>query len=771
MAAGNVPDMAPLCVIPKSRAIGPHCQTKAPLVKVLLWTAHFLLLSLAGSAAAQGLIPVPATVTRELGAYYISKLGLAEGGLEYYAILSQRNVGSDNAYLQINGLPAADSPRDAAHKLSNVRGVYTAQSLGGKVTVESFYRLLRCEDSTCFTISRLAAAELGGGAYGPTYPLTLVKTTMGSSSWLINANQGAVNSLLASNGERLYKDAVFKSFSLYHKLVTRPNPCSSALPLTQAGSLAEIKGLPGFTCMNLSGAGIVVATSSAVITSWMDSNALPWSQCNGSMFRMYQSQYNVGPSIWRVIQSPGKVPLTIQIDLPPNTQSCYLFLTIANILRAVLAVRQFPFDTSVGPKDEILPALARLGFNGTCGPRFVYGWYGAFSAGQLEALTEGNPDPDFVASFLPYNTAPPEVCVSMLGQNQPADGLRAESEDQCAQVYFGNESQVREGIITSRQLSPNASASDVSSYKSDVESECASYNLGIDLVLPQIAVDFEAEKNLMASSSEVKFHLDGVAANAASVLAVESALATCGIIVARIIARTGLYRRRRVRSSIARASSMVVAAIVITIFNVPNFALISRSLDNHESQAMYMQVSVHDYRPSNFSAVLRAETYSFVTVQGSRATAVIGLLLYSATMLLCLYLTWTEFTEIIYRREAAESRLGHDALIADKDLLVQWRAADSLVYDTLHPKKVVETARDHELEVMRFNLARAAPAPGQTSPATRETNAGFSPRAAPSPRARVPNAGDYSPLRGPHARSDGLPSGGRGRTPDLYPDV
>lgn len=63
-----------------------------------------------------------------------------------------------------------------------------------------------------------------------------------------------------------------------------------------------------------------------------------------------------------------------------------------------------------------------------------------------------------------------------------------------------------------------------------------------------------------------------------------------------------------------------------------------------------MQVSLHNYRPSNFSAVLRAETHTFVTVQGSRATAIIGLMFYVATMLLCLYLTWVEFTEIIHRR-------------------------------------------------------------------------------------------------------------------------
>lgn len=91
---------------------------------------------------------------------------------------------------------------------------------------------------------------------------------------------------------------------------------------------------------------------------------------------------------------------------------------------------------------------------------------------------------------------------------------------------------------------------------------------------------------------QVKFHLDGVAVNAASVLAVEAALATCGIVVARVIARSGLYRRRRVRSNLARALAMVTAAAVITIFNVPNFALISRSLSNHDDQAVFTQASL-----------------------------------------------------------------------------------------------------------------------------------------------------------------------------------
>jgi hypothetical protein len=40
----------------------------------------------------------------------------------------------------------------------------------------------------------------------------------------------------------------------------------------------------------------------------------------------------------------------------------------------------------------------------------------------------------------------------------------------------------------------------------------------------------------------------------------------------------------------------------------------------------------------------------------TRATAVIGLLLYSVTLLLCLYLTWTEFTEIIPDRQLQSKR-------------------------------------------------------------------------------------------------------------------
>lgn len=63
--------------------------------------------------------------------------------------------------------------------------------------------------------------------------------------------------------------------------------------------------------------------------------------------------------------------------------------------------------------------------------------------------------------------------------------------------------------------------------------------------LPQVAIDFEADKAFLLSSTEVKIHMDAVAANAASIVALEIALASSGIVVARTIARSGLYRRQR----------------------------------------------------------------------------------------------------------------------------------------------------------------------------------------------------------------------------------
>jgi hypothetical protein len=48
--------------------------------------------------------------------------------------------------------------------------------------------------------------------------------------------------------------------------------------------------------------------------------------------------------------------------------------------------------------------------------------------------------------------------------------------------------------------------------------------------------------------------------------------------------------------------------------------------------------------------------------------------------------------------------LGHEALLADKDLLVEWRGTDSLLHDSLHPKAVEGAGIAADIELMRRSL-------------------------------------------------------------------
>lgn len=195
-----------------------------------LWGLQLaVLLFCAGSVAGQGLIVVPNTVTRELGGYYISKLGLAELGLNHYAILSQRNV-QRNVYNWVNDISDSDTPRAAASKLSNIRGLYESHTVGGKIKVESFYRLLRCEDgNTCFVINRLIASTVSS-PNGTVNALSYVKTGMGNSGWLVNAPQSIVNPFLAQpeNQQTRYVDPVYGT-QLFYKTATPPPPCRCVL--------------------------------------------------------------------------------------------------------------------------------------------------------------------------------------------------------------------------------------------------------------------------------------------------------------------------------------------------------------------------------------------------------------------------------------------------------------------------------------------------------------------------------------------------------------
>jgi hypothetical protein len=102
---------------------------------------------------------------------------------------------------------------------------------------------------------------------------------------------------------------------------------------------------------------------------------------------------------------------------------------------------------------------------------------------------------------------------------------------------------------------------------------------------------------------------------------------------------------------------------------------------------------------------------------------------------------------IHFCRNEAASRLGHEALIADKDLLIQWRGTDSLLHDTLHPKAVVESGLVAEIELMRRNLAKN--------------------------RVQTPRGANDSPRGTPLAKADSSrePPGDLYNTPDLYPGV
>jgi hypothetical protein len=98
-------------------------------------------------------------------------------------------------------------------------------------------------------------------------------------------------------------------------------------------------------------------------------------------------------------------------------------------------------------------------------------------------------------------------------------------------------------------------------------------------------------------------------------------------------------------------------------------------------------------------------------------------------------------------RNEAVSRLGHEALIANKDLLTQWRVTDTLLHDINHPKAVVDSGLDAEIELLRRALAKKRVQTGR--------GVNDSPRG--TPLARVD-----SPREHP-----GDPYG----APDLYPEV
>jgi hypothetical protein len=458
------------------------------------WAVTLLVLAFwAVGTSAQGLILVPPVVTRELGSYYLSKLGLGENGLDHYAILSQRNIRGNNIYAWVNDIGNTESPVDAAARISGVRAVYSQNTIGGKVTVENFYKLLRCEDADCFGLSRVVATELAGPT-GPLELLTYVKTTMGATRWLVNAPQWNVNPILGKSAERPYQDEVYRT-RLFYKVAAQQPPCSSAEPQTLVGSLSEFERLPDFGCVNYNGLVLMVGTTSSVMLKRMQADALPWEQCDGSLSLLY----NVagGPRITRVIRNPGEVPFTVRLALPATDTSCFQLYNNPDLaVKAAQVIAGHTFVKTVDAIDQ-LPEILALGFNNSCEPTYFFGSYGYTAIGQSEAISDSI-DID-TEKLIPYNAT--GACISMLGVNQPDPNTRVSSEDSCAQLFYGNAAQQNEGIITENELDPDVlpAAAD----RAALENQCTDYQFGVSTILPQIAVDFEAEKNFLLSSTEV----------------------------------------------------------------------------------------------------------------------------------------------------------------------------------------------------------------------------------------------------------------------------
>src|SRR3569623_428194 len=100
--------------------------------------------------------------------------------------------------------------------MAPVRGVHVARTMGGRITVEIFYKLVRCEESSCARLGRVvASSSLSPG--GPQGLLTIAKATVGATALLITADQQTTNDILASATELPYEDTAYQT-KLFYKV-------------------------------------------------------------------------------------------------------------------------------------------------------------------------------------------------------------------------------------------------------------------------------------------------------------------------------------------------------------------------------------------------------------------------------------------------------------------------------------------------------------------------------------------------------------------------
>jgi hypothetical protein len=437
--------------------------------------------------AAQGLVSVPPTMTHELNAYYISKLGV---DFAYYSILTGRNVLGTNAYNLVNDIRDNADPLTAASQTSTMRGFYESNGIGGKVMVDVFYKFVRCAaPPNCYDLERVLITSSRDPS-GPQELLTVSKGIIPRIGWLINANQSAVNAVLGqpSTIEREYKDLVYNA-QLFYKVISPPPPCSSANPQTQLGAIGEFENLPQFGCINYLGYTMLLATDTRTGVNAIRDYGTSAEQCDGSLVVYYTTDVGSesGPSIVALLKKPDAVPITLKLVLPYNL-ACISDIDYSDpeiVLQAAAYLsREDPF--SPGPAEvttlPIPTTIEDLGFVGSCVPNGYAAFYGAFSAGNSNDIAEAFPgNQTFIDHLVKYDGA--DVCVSAIGNNE--EDTRNSDEDACAQLYFGNADQQREGLVTYFGLNSTTSAPALLPIFAQ---RCEdNYRLKVENILPQVS--------------------------------------------------------------------------------------------------------------------------------------------------------------------------------------------------------------------------------------------------------------------------------------------
>lgn len=464
-----------------------------------LW---FQLIVLPGVVLVQGLVAVPPSMTHKLGAYYISALG---GDLAYYQELTGRQQPGTNPYNLVNGIADGTHPIQAAYMTSPVRGSFISRGIGGKATVDVFYKLVRCslgDSKHCLSFERVIPVNSPRTA-GASELLTVLKQSFGEgNSWLLNANQHAANAVLgrSTTEEKSYVDDTLGSGTLLYKSAAPPSPCSSAKPQTYLFSVGEFSSRPQFGCIQFGGVYMLITTNVLPGIAAMQEFGVAPELCDGTLTVFHTptvgATRSTGPQLVYIVKREGSVPLTLQLVLPYSLRCGLLSQNISVVLQASLYLGQEgqnlaqEANVHLDPNLPVPPNIASLGFFGECAPLAYATYYGAGIWGQTNALAETmtTNNATFVSNLVRTNED--DTCVGALSLNDPPG--RDTYEDACAQLFFGDSSQQREGVVNILQLDPSAVPNELA-FRTAVDG-CTGrglYTLSIQNILPQVIFNID----------------------------------------------------------------------------------------------------------------------------------------------------------------------------------------------------------------------------------------------------------------------------------------